>query len=160
LIKTFYEEFAFIILPLHNIASMVWIGGMIMFIVAVYPSVKQIPNEKVMIRTSLRTFRRYFNFLFPFIMILAITGVIMEIGQGYETKNPTLGAIVGTKEAIWVLMFMNFLLGYYKIIEAKKRCLASDSEHAKDNIRLIAHYLFTINIFLGLTALYFGMILS
>jgi len=160
LIKTFYEEFAFIILPLHNIASMVWIGGMIMFIVAVYPSAKQIPNEKVMIRTSLRTFRRYFNFLFPFIMILAITGVIMEIGQGYETKNPTLGAIVGTKEAIWVLMFMNFLLGYYKIIEAKKRCLASDSEHAKDNIRLIAHYLFTINIFLGLTALYFGMILS
>lgn len=139
---------------------MVWIGGMIMFIVAVHPSVKQIPNEKVMIRTSLRTFRRYFNFLFPFIMILAITGVIMEIGQGYEAKNPTLGAIVGTKEAIWVLMFMNFLLGYYKIIEAKKRCLASDSEHAKDNIRLIAHYLFTINIFLGLTALYFGMILS
>lgn len=113
-----------------------------------------------MIRTSLRTFRRYFNFLFPFIMILAITGVIMEIGQGYETKDPTLGAIVGTKEAIWVLMFMNFILGYYKIIEAKKRCLASDSEHAKDNIRLIAHYLFTINIFLGLTALYFGMMLS
>jgi len=160
LIKSLYEEFAFIILPLHNIASIIWIGGMVMFIVAVYPSVKQIPNEKVMIRTSLRTFRRYFNFLFPFIMILAITGAIMEIGEGYETKDPTLGAIVGTKEAIWVLMFLNYLFGYYKIIEAKKHCLASDSPQAKDNIRLIAHYLFTINIFLGLTALYFGLILS
>ena len=131
-----------------------------MFIVAVYPSVKQIPNEKMMIRTSLRTFRRYFHFLFPFIMIEAITGIIMELGLGYESKDPTLGAIVGTKEAIWVLMFLNFLLGYYKIIEAKKRCLASDSEQAKDNIRLIAHYLFTINIFLGLCALYFGLVLS
>jgi len=160
LIKTFYEEFAFIILPLHVISTAVWIGGMVMFIVAVYPSVKQIPNEKMMIRTSLRTFRRYFNFLFPFIMILAFTGIIMEIGQGYESKDPTLGAIVGTKEAIWVLMFLNFLYGYYKILEAKKRCMASDSEQAKDNIRLIAHYLFTINIFLGVTALYFGLMLS
>ncbi len=131
-----------------------------MFIIAVYPSLKQIPNEKMMIRTSLRTFRRYFNFLFPFIMILALTGAIMEIGQGYETKDPTLGAIVGSKEAIWVLMFLNYLFGYYKIIEAKKRCLASDSPQAKDNIRLISHYLFVINIFLGLTALYFGMMLS
>jgi uncharacterized membrane protein len=133
---------------------------MVMFIVAVYPSLKQIPNEKMMIRTALRTFRRYFNFLFPFIMILALSGIVMELGLGYESKDPTLGAIVGAKEAIWVLMFLNFLLGYYKIIEAKRRCLASDSEQAKDNIRLIAHYLFTINIFLGLCALYFGLMLS
>ena len=160
MMETFYEQFAFIILPLHLISAMVWIGGMVLFIVAVYPSIKQIPNEKLMVRTNLRTLRRYFNFLVPFIMIVAITGVIMEIGAGYEHKNPTLGAIVGTKEAIWVLMFMNFILGYYKVIEAKKRCMASDSEQAKDNIRLIAHYLFGINIFLGLAALYFGLILS
>jgi uncharacterized membrane protein len=160
LIKTFYEEFAFVILPLHLISVVVWIGGMVMFVVAVYPAIKQIPNEKMMIRTSLRTLRRYFHFLFPFIMILAMTGVIMEIGQGYESKDPTLGAIVGTKEASWVLMFLNFLLAYYKVGAAKKSCMASDPEEAKDNVRLIAHYLFAINIFLGITALYFGLILS
>jgi len=158
--QSFYEAWAFVILPLHLISVVVWLGGMVMFIVAVYPSVKQIPNEKMMIRTLLRTFRRYFNFLFPFIMILAITGIIMELGMDFGSKDPTLGAIVGAKEAIWVLMFLNFLLGYYKILEAKKRCLASDSEQAKDNIRLIAHYLFTINIFLGLCSLYFGLVLS
>ncbi len=158
--QDFYESYAFIILPLHLISSIVWIGGMVMFIVAVYPSIKQIPNEKMMIRTSLRTLKRYFNFLFPFIILLALTGAVMELGQDYGHKDPTLGAIVGTKEAIWVLMFLNFLLAYYKVGEAKKRCLASDSEQAKDNVRLIAHYLFTINIFLGLTALYFGLILS
>ena len=160
MIKTFYEEFAFVILPIHLFASIVWIGGMVMFIVAVYPSIKQIPNEKLMIRTSLRTLRRYFNFLFPFTILLAVSGIVMEIGAGYESKDPTLGAIVGTKEAIWVLMFFNFLLAYYKVFEAKKRCMASDSEHAKDNVRLIAHYLFGINIFLGLVALYFGLILA
>ncbi len=160
MIKTFYADFAFIIIPLHLISAVVWIGGMAMFIVAVYPSLKQIPNEKMMIRTSLRTLRRYFNALFPFIILLALSGIVMEIGEGYERKDPTLGAIVGTKEAIWVLMFLNFLFGYYKIIEAKKRCLASDSPQAKDNIRLIAHYLFTINVFLGLSALYFGLMLE
>ncbi len=160
MIKSFYEQFAFVILPLHLFASIVWIGGMLMFIVAAYPSIKQIPNEKMMIRTSLRTLKRYFNFLFPFIILLALSGVVMEIGEGYESKDPTLGAIVGSKEAIWVLMFLNFLLGYFKIYEAKKHCMASDSAQAKDNVRLIAHYLFTINIFLGLSALYFGLILS
>ncbi len=160
MIKSLYESFSFIILPLHLISSVVWIGGMVMFIVAVYPSIKQIPNEKMMIRTALRTLRRYFNFLFPFTIFLTLSGAIMEIGEGYESKDPTLGAIVGTKEAIWVLMFLNYLFAYYKIMEAKKRCMASDAEQAKDNIRLIAHYLFTINIFLGLTALYFGLMLS
>jgi hypothetical protein len=38
--------------------------------------------------------------------------------------------------------------------------LASDSEQAKDNVRLISHYLFVINIFLGLSALYFGLALK
>ena len=158
--ESFYKEFASIILPLHLISATIWIGGMVMFVFAAYPSIKQIPNEKMMIRTSLRTLRRYFNFLFPFIILQMATGVVMELGLHYESRSPTLGAIVGAKEAIWVLMFLNFLFAYYKVVEAKKRCLASDSEQAKDNVRLIAHYLFVINIFLGLSALYFGLALK
>jgi uncharacterized membrane protein len=154
------ESYGFIILPLHLISAIVWIGGMVMFIFAVYPSLKQIPNQKSFVRTALRTFRRYFNFLFFFIVILMITGVIMELGGNYSEHSPTLGAIVGTKEAIWVLMFLNYLFAYYKVMEAKKRCLSSDADGASDNVRLIAHYLFGINIFLGLMALYFGLMLK
>ncbi len=158
--ESFLKEYEAIILPLHLLSAIVWIGGMIMFIFAVYPSLKQIPNEKSMTRTALRTFRRYFNFLFFFIIISMITGVVMEMGGGYESRSPTLGAIVSTKEAIWVLMFLNFLFSYFKIIEAKNKCLNSDVDAAKDNIRLITYYLFGINIFLGIVALYFGLILQ
>ncbi len=158
--KYLFEHFSFIIIPIHLISAIVWIGGMIMFVFAVYPSLRQIPNEKMMIRTSFRILRRYFTFLFPLSILLALSGVIIEFAKEYNNQDPTLGAIAGAKEAIWVLMFLNLIFAYYKMGDTKKRCLADEPELALDNLRLISHYLFTINIFLGLVALYFGLILG
>jgi uncharacterized membrane protein len=155
-----YKNFDFILEPLHLITSIIWIGGMIMFVFAVYPSLRQIPNEKMMIRTSFRVLKRYFSILFPTTILLALSGAIIELSKDYQNIDPTLSAIAGAKEAIWVLMFLNLIFAYYKMGDTKKRCLADEPELASDNLRLISHYLFTINIFLGLVALYFGLILG
>ncbi len=154
-----YQNFSFIILPLHLFSVVIWLGGMVMFVFSIYPSLMQIPNDKMMIRTSYRILRRYFHMLFIFIIFCALTGVVMEIAKHYEDRDPTLSAIVGAKEAIWALMFMIFIFAYYKLNDTKNSCIADDVELAKDNIRLIAHYLFAISIFLGLVSLYFGLIL-
>ena len=155
----FYYNYASIILPLHIISAVVWLGAMIGYIVSTYPSIKQIPNEKLMIRTSLRTLRRLLNLILIVSVVLVISGVIIAIGASYADKDPLLATIINTKEALWIFMFFNTVFSFYKILQAKKSCLASDSGAAKDNVRLVSHYLIVINIFLGLIAAYFGMML-
>jgi len=155
-----YENFGAFIVPVHLLSSVVWIGGMVMFVFSVYPSLKQIPNQKQMIRTSFRVLKRFYNILIPAMVLQAFSGVVMEYGRHYEEMDPTLVAIVGAKEAIWALMFMVAIFGYYKMGDTKKKCLGDEPELASDNIRLIAHYLFAISIFLGLFAIYFGLILE
>ncbi len=140
-------------------STVIWVGAMIGYIVSTYPSIKQIPNEKLMIRTSLRTLRRLFNLILVVSLVLVITGVIIAIGASYADQDPLLATILSTKEALWIFMFFNTVFSFYKVLQAKKSCLASDSGAAKDNVRLISHYLIVINIFLGVIAAYFGMML-
>jgi uncharacterized membrane protein len=148
-----------IILPFHIVSAILWIGAMFGYVWTGYPSIKQIPNEKLMIRTSLRTLRRLFNLFFILSVILVITGIIIAIGSNYADKDPLLATIINTKEALWIFMFFNIIFGFYKILQSKKECLASHSGAARDNVRLISNYLIVINIFLGLIAAYFGMML-
>ena len=132
---------------------------MITFIFALYPSVLQIPNDKLMIRTSIRSLKRYFKILFASVIILGISGILMEISGDYDSQAPSIGAMIGAKEAIFVLMALNFIFGYYKIKDAKKSCMKSHIDYAKDSVRLIINYFFGLNILLGLLALYFGIMI-
>ncbi len=157
--EEFYYNYVSIILPLHVISAVIWIGAMVGYIFASYPAIKQIPNEKLMVRTSIRTLRRLFALILILSVILVLTGVIIAVGASYADKDPLLATIINTKEALWIFMFFNTVFSFYKILEAKNRCMASDSAAAKDNVRLISNYLIVINIFLGIIAIYFGMML-
>lgn len=155
----FYHNYANIILPLHIISAVIWVGAMIGYVMSSFPAIKQIPNEKLMVRTSIRTLRRLSQLIIVVSIILGITGVMIAIGASYGDKDPLLAAIINTKEALWIFMFLNTMVIFYKVLQSKKRCLDSDAAGAKDNIRLISNYLIMVNIFLGLTAAYFGMML-
>ena len=153
------NEYLGIILTVHILSVIIWIGGMVTFMFSLYPSVLQIPNDKLMIRTSIRSLNRYFKILLPSVVILGISGILMEISGNYDAQAPTIEAMIGAKEAIFVLMSVNFSFGFYKIKEAKQRCMKSDIHYAQDNIRLIIHYFFGLNILLGIFALYFGIMI-
>ncbi len=155
----FYIDYLPFIFALHIFSAVIWVGGMINFTLAVYPSTRQIPNEKMFIRTSLRTLNRFFRLLIPVSVVLGTTGVVMAQGKDFAHQDPVMAVIVSSKELIWFFMFALYLYEYYKIKEARARCLASESEHAKDNLKLIAYYLFGISILLGLIAIYFGYML-
>ncbi len=158
--RLFVIEYHTLFLLLHVLSAMLWIGSMAMFVTAVYPSLRQIPNEKVMIRTSIRTLRRYFLRIVWIALINAISGISMAIAAGYAHQSPITAAMVSTKEAIWLFMAALSLYGFRKIVDAKARCMASDTPQAKDNIRLVTNYLFVVMIFLGIAALYFGLLLG
>jgi hypothetical protein len=71
--------------------------------------------------------------------------------------NPFLSTIINTKEMLWLFMSAISIVVYLKAIGAKKKCFASNSAGARDDVRLISNYLIIMNIFVGLIALYFGM---
>lgn len=147
------------LLLIHLAGAIVWIGGMIAFSLTVYPSLLQIPNEKMSVRTALRTLNRFFKLLLPTALLVGVTGWLMAQQSDFAHHDPVMSVIVTSKEFIWISMMMLYFYAWYKIKEARERCLASDSEHAKDNVRLIAHYLFGIGTLLGTAALYFGYLL-
>ncbi len=153
------SEYLGLILFFHILSAIVWIGGMIAFIFSFYPSALQIPNDKLMIRTSIRSLRRYFKILLPSVVALGISGILIEMSGDYDVQAPTIGAMIGAKEAIFALMIINLIFGFYKIKEAKQRCMKSDVHYAQDNIRLIINYFFGVNILLGIFALYFGIMI-
>jgi len=155
----FYVGYLPYIFTVHIFSAVFWVGGMISFTLTVYPSVQQIPNEKMFIRTALRTLNRFYRLLIPISLLLGISGFLMAMGKDFAHRDPVLAVIVTSKEFIWFFMFVLYLYGYYKIKEARERCLASDSEHARDNVKLIAYYLFGISSLLGLVAIYFGYML-
>jgi len=151
-----YLPYIFIV---HIFSAVIWVGGMINFTLTVYPSVQQIPNEKMFIRTALRTLNRFFKLLISVSILLGISGYILAIGKDFAHRDPVMAVVVTSKEFIWGFMFVLYLYSYYKIKEARARCLASDSEHAKDNVKLIAYYIFGVSILLGFSAIYFGFLL-
>ena len=155
----FYVDFLPLVFAVHIFCAVIWVGGMIFFIFNVYPSNLQIPNEKMFVRTSIRTLMRFFRFLMPVTLLLGVSGFLMADGKDFTHRDPVMSVIVTSKEFIWLFMFMLYIFAFYKVKEAKQKCLASDSEHAKDNIKLISYYLFGMSSLLGLCAIYFGFIL-
>jgi len=155
----FYIDFLPLIFAIHIFCAVIWVGGMMFFTLSVYPSVLQIPNEKMFVRTSIRTLIRFFRFLMPVSLLLGVSGFLIAEGKDFAHQDPVMSVIVTSKEFIWLFMFGLYLFSFYKIKEAKQRCLASDSEQARDNIKLISYYLFTMGSLLGLCAIYFGFML-
>lgn len=159
MLGAFYVDYLPLIFAVHIFSAIIWIGGMVAFSLTVYPSVMQIPNEKMAVRTSLRTLNRFFKLLVPVALLSGISGFVMAGGKDYAHQDPVMSVVVTSKELIWLFMVLLWLYAWYKIKEARARCLASDSEHARDNVKLIAHYIFGIASLLGFCAVYFGYIL-
>ncbi len=155
----FYLDYLPLIFSVHIFSAVIWVGGMINFSFAVYPSLLQIPNEKIFVRTALRTLKRFFQFLIPVSILLGLSGYFMSVGKDFAHRDPVLSVIVTSKVYIWFFMILLYAYAFYKVKESRKRCLASDVEQAKDNIKLIAWYLFGMSLLLGMFAIYFGFIL-
>ena len=145
-----YTNFPHVIVFLHVISAVVWVGGMIAIRFAVHPSLQSIDNAKIKLGKTLQIVGKLFNIVMPFIFISLITALIMLKGLALT------GAMVHVKETIWTIMTLNYIYMYIKRLKAQKLFDNDNLADAKSNVALFPNILLPINIILGISAIYIG----
>lgn len=153
----FFNNYSSIIIFLHVISAVIWVGGMIAIRFAVHYSMQNIENPKIKLERTLENLKRFFSLVIPAILTLLITAIIMIIGSGF--KESTLYSLVIVKELIWSLMTIIFIIIYIKRNKAQKSFLNEDMNTTKNNLIPIANYFIPINILLGIVAIFIGVLL-
>ncbi len=151
--RDIFLEYSTLILFLHVLSGVVWVGGMIAIRVAVHPSLQSINDINIKLGKTLEIVGRLFNLVIPFIFLLIITALIFELLFGYK------GIIVHIKEAIWTIMTINFIYMYIKRSQAQKLFNQGNLKEAKEKVKLLPTLLLPINTILGVIAIFLGVIL-
>lgn len=146
-----------IIVFLHVISAVIWVGGMIAIRFAIHYSMQNIEEPKIKLARTLENLKRFFNMVIPAILTLLITAIILIITL--NLKESELYNIVIIKEIIWSIMTLIFISIYIKRNKAQKAFDNNDFLNAKNNLLPIATYFIPINIVLGLVAIFLGITL-
>ncbi|SMC08333.1 hypothetical protein [Nitratiruptor tergarcus] len=142
----------------HVLSAIIWIGGMIAVRFAVHPALQNIQDDGIRLARTLEITGRLFALVLPFILILLGTGLYLAHMFGFR-GHTDLSMIVHVKEAIWLIMALNYAGMLYLRFRAQSYYLASNYLMAKKFLKPIATYMLPLNIFLGLAAIYFGLVL-
>lgn len=146
-----------LIIFLHVLSAIIWVGGMIAIRFAVHYSMQRIEDPKVKLERTLENLRKFFNIVLPFIIILLITALILILGIGF--KDTPLNKFVHMKEAIWLIMTLIFVTVYVKRNQAQNAFDQGNLAETKRLLTPIAQYYIPINIVLGIIAVYLGVTL-
>lgn len=164
------QENFVIIVFLHVISAVVWVGGMIAMRFAAHQSFMQLDAPERLLRAS-HALKRLFIMVTPAVILLIITAVIMAVGLGFriaavgpdgsilDAEAYAIYNIVHIKEAIWMVMAMNLGLMAWFRSKAAKAIDAGDFPEAKAKLGLIGKYMVPLNITLGVIAIFMGVML-
>ena len=158
MIVDLFVEYKTLILFLHVISAVVWVGGMIAMRYAAHPSFMGLESSAQRLSRVTYALKRLFIIVFPFIILLVVTAVFMLIG--YDMKSTEYSQTAYIKETIWVVMFLNYLVMIFRRNQACKLLARGDIAGAKSSMGLVASILIPLNILLGIVAIYLGSTLS
>ncbi len=170
LIQTFADH-RNVIIFLHVLSAVIWVGGMIAIRFAMHPSCSMIEDPAMRMTRAAHALKRFFTIVWPFVIILIITAVIMAVGLGFRAAAvDELGNVrdayamslyntVHIKEAIWMIMAINLGAMMYRRSQAEKALAVGDLPRAKKMLEMIAKYMVPVNIVLGLSAIFMGVVL-
>lgn len=170
LIQTFADHRNLIIF-LHVISAVIWVGGMIAIRFATHQSLAMIDDPKVRLERAAHTLKRLFGIVWPFVVILIVTAVFMAVGLGFRAAAldangnvideyaMSLYNVVHIKEAIWMVMALNLGAMMFRRSKAEKALKMGNIDEAKKILGLIARYMVPLNIVLGVIAIFIGVVL-
>lgn len=159
-----------VIVFLHVISAVVWVGGMIAMRFAAHHSFLELEPAARLPRIA-HALKRLFVIVSPFVIILIITAVIMAVGLGFRAAAVDASGnvideyamhiynLVHVKEVIWMLMAANLAAMILRRNKAQKLLDQGDMAGAKKALELIGKYMVPINIILGVIAIYLGVTL-
>ena len=153
----FFGNYAAILVFLHVLSAIVWIGGMIAIRVAVHPVLQSIDDPKIKLGKTLQIIGRLFHLVIPFIIILIVTATLMAVGLGF--KGTDLYWLIHVKEVIWTVMTLNFIYMYIRRKKVQKLFDIGDLPGAKAQAAPLPNLLLPINIVLGIAAVFSGVVL-
>lgn len=156
---------------LHVISAVIWVGGMVAMRFAAHQSFVHVENPLFRMERISHALKRLFSIVLPFVLILIITAVLMAVG--WDFRNAALDAnanvidqnamdmynLVHVKEVIWMVMAMNLGVMMYLRANADKFLKAGNSAQAQKKLGLIGKYMVPLNIILGIAAIYLGVVL-
>lgn len=155
--KELFINFPALIVFLHVISAVIWVGGMIAIRFAVHYSMQGIEEPKIKLGRTLENLKRFFNMVIPVILILLFTAIVMILGL--ELKRGSLYHLTILKETIWAIMSLVFIFIYIRRNQAQKFFDQGIIIEAKEKLEPIAKYFIPINIILGLVAIFLGVTL-
>lgn len=140
-----FNNFSTLIIFLHVISAIVWIGGMIVIRFAVHYSMQNIEEPKIRLGRTLENLKRFFSMVIPSIITLLITAIILILALDF--KDTELYKFVIAKEIIWFIMTLIFIIIYIKRDKAQKAFDSGDFLSAKNQLNPLAKYLIPKYIF-------------
>ena len=146
-----------LIVFLHVISAVIWVGGMIAIRFAVHYATPKIKEPKVKLEITLEILRRFFKIVSVFIMLLILTAVAMSLEFGLNKSE--LSSISHSKEAIYMIMTIIFIYIVKKRNQAQQFFNDGNMLECKKQLLPIAGYLIPINITLSVVAIYIGIVL-
>ncbi|MCD6172733.1 MAG: hypothetical protein J7J96_02955 [Sulfurimonas sp.] len=156
--QEFFGEYKAIIIFLHIISAVIWIGGMIAMRYAAHPSFMEIESPAKRLERISDALKRLFNIVLVFIFILAGTGAVLTIG--YQLKYTEYHIYTHIKEGIWSVMAINYFTMMHRRKKADKAILEGNFVLAKNQLELIGKFMVPLNIALGIVAIAIGAYLA
>ena len=156
--QEFFLEYKVIIVFLHVISAVVWVGGMVAMRFAAHQSFLKIESPHKRLEHIAYALGRLFNIVLPFVIILIATAVFMIKGYGLSLSD--FAPFSHLKEGIWTLMFINLAIMIYRRNRGEMLLNKGDMVGAKAQIELIGKFMVPLNIILGITAIFIGTYLS
>ena len=166
-----FWEYKELIVFLHVISAVIWVGGMVAMRFAAHHSFVHVEDPLLRMERVSHALKRLFTIVLPFVIILLITAVVMAVGWNFRGEavdatgnviNETAMAmynLVHIKETIWILMLMNLGGMMYTRSKVDKLLKKEDLTTAAKKLGLIGTYMVPVNIILGVVAIYLGVVL-
>jgi len=153
-----FAEYKVLIVFLHVISAVVWVGGMVAMRFAAHQSFLEIESPFKRLERITHALKRLFCIVAPFTLVLLITAIFMVKGYGLSSSEYAQYAYV--KEGIWTVMFINLAVMIMRRKKAQKALDNSDMMIAKKQLEFIGKYQVPANIILGVIAIFIGAFFS
>lgn len=164
LIYQVMTDYTNLVIFLHVVSAVMWVGGMMAILVITKKAHKGI-SDQYHLNSNASLIKNYFKFLSPFIILSLVTALIMALGykdnaiaeDGFiiDYKSMEIYKSITLKGSIWSAMVMNMILMIWIISKAEAD--GCETQKSLDCMWLVNTYLLPLNIIMGAVAIYIGV---
>ncbi len=116
---------SYILLALHVLAAVIWVGGMFFAYVVLRPSAAMLLEPPIRLKLWTSVFGRFFPFVWIAVVLLPLTGYIMVFNfyQGFENAP----VFIHTMNGLGIVMILIYLHVFFAPYKRLKQAVANEN---------------------------------